>query len=559
MRMKRRRKNKLVLKRYAFILGVLMCITGFITSLISEFDVYANNNIKTSESFDEANGIKYLKTATPTDKEGEYEITFNVKGTPTTEIIASDIVMVMDTSGSMKNDMKTLKASMNNFVDEVLKIKDTMVSVIEFAGPSNFRTEGKSTDAKVIQEFSQDAETIKSTIKATRAGGGTNAEAAWQAVGTQLNKARKGSKKYVVFFTDGIPTVKNGIKSVEATDLNKIRKEIKPDTINAYNEAIKDKGAKVYSIGLLDNIEGDWFVPSEKVRELAREILNATQNSGTHFIEGGNSNLGSIYEEIANNIITDMSMATNTIITDEVTKEFDIIPNSNIQVIKPGVDGKKDEILNIQPTINGNKISFNLGDVGTEGRIIKFRIKLKEKYYGIGDEKIKTNVNATMNYKDKNNQNQEITFQVPEVNIPYKKGSITIEKEVINKEGLKAPKDDNFNILLNGNGNSYAFNLKAGESKKINFTLKHKDAKVSDENLAKQDFLNIGEFNIKEIVPMNYEIQSITVNNENATNNPKVIINNGTTDIKIKITNKYVNDNYFYDKDEKKNVLKVGK
>ncbi|MDO5040361.1 hypothetical protein, partial [Clostridium sp.] len=70
MRMKRRRKNKLVLKRYAFILGVLMCITAFITSLISEFDVYANNNIKTSESFDEANGIKYLKTATPTKNEG---------------------------------------------------------------------------------------------------------------------------------------------------------------------------------------------------------------------------------------------------------------------------------------------------------------------------------------------------------------------------------------------------------------------------------------------------------------------------------------------------------
>lgn len=560
MRMKRRRKNKLVLKRYAFILGVLMCITAFITSLVSEFDVYANNNIKTSESFDEANGIKYLKTATPTDKEGEYEITFKIKGTPTTEIIPSDIIMVMDTSGSMKNDMRTLKTSMNKFVDEVLKIKDTRVSVIEFAGPSDFRTEGKSSDAKVIQEFSQDAETIKSKIQATTAGGGTNAQAAWQAVGTQLDKARKGSKQYVVFFTDGIPTVKNGIKSVDSTEVDKIRNQIKPDTINAYNEVIKDKSVKVYSIGLLDNIKSYFPSITKKMRELAREILNETQNTGgTHFIEGGNSNLGSIYEEIANNIITDMSMATNTIITDEVTKEFDIIPNSNIQVIKPGVEGKEDEILNIQPTINGNKISFNLGNVGTEGRIIKFRIKLKDEYYGIGDEKIKTNVKATMNYKDKNNQNKEITFQVPEVNIPYKQGSITIEKEVINKDGLKAPKDDNFNILLNGNGNSYAFNLKGGESKKINFTLKHKDAKVSDENLAKQDFLNIGEFDIKEIVPMNYEIQSIIVNDKNVTDNPKVTINNSTTDIKIKITNKYVNDNYFYDKDEKKNVLKVGK
>lgn len=558
MRMKRRRKNKLVLKRYAFILGVLMCITAFITSLVSEFDVYANNNIKTSESFDEVNGIKYLKTATPTDEEGVYEITFKIKGTPTTEIIPSDIIMVMDTSGSMRNDMKTLKASMSKFVDEVLKIKDTRVSVIEFAGPSDFSTEGQSSDAKVIQDFSQNAETIKSTIQGTTADGGTNAQAAWESVKDQLDEARKGSKQYVVFFTDGIPTVKNGIKSVDSTELDKIRNQIKPDTIKAYNE-VKDKGAKVYSIGLLDNIKGNWWVSTEEVRKLAREILNATQNAGTHFIENGNGDLGSIYKEIANNIITDMSMATNTIITDEVTKEFDIIPDSNIQVIKPGVEGKEDEILNIQPTINGNKISFELGDVGTEGRIIKFRIKLKKEYYGIGDEKIKTNVNATMNYKDKNNQDKEITFQVPEVNIPYKKGSITIEKEVINKDGLKAPNDDNFNILLKGNSNSYAFNLKAGESKKINFTLKHKDAKVSDENLKNNDFLNIGEFNINEIVPMNYEIQSITVNNKNVTDNPKVIINNSTTDIKIKITNKYINDNYFYDKDGKKNVLKVSK
>lgn len=559
MRMKRRRKNKLVLKRYAFILGVLMCITAFITSLVSEFDVYANNNIKTSESFDEVNGIKYLKTATPTDEEGVYEITFKIKGTPTTEIIPSDIIMVMDTSGSMKNDMRTLKTSMNKFVDEVLKIKDTRVSVIEFAGPSDFDTEGQSSDAKLIQDFSQNAKTIKSKIEGTTAGGGTNAQAAWQAVGTQLDKAREGSKKYVVFFTDGIPTVKNGIKSVDSTEVDKIRNQIKPDTINAYNEVIKDKSVKVYSIGLLDNIKSYFPSITKKMRELAKEILNETQNAGTHFIENGNSNLGSIYEEIANNIITDMSMSTNTVITDEVTKEFDIIPDSDIQVIKPGVDGKKDEILNIQPNINGNKISFNLGNVGTEGRIIKFKVKLKDEYYGIGDEKIKTNVKATMNYKDKNNQDKEITFQVPEVNIPYKKGSITIEKEVINKDGLKAPNDDNFNILLKGNSNSYAFNLKGGESKKINFTLKHKDAKVSDENLAKQDFLNIGEFNIKEIVPMNYEIQSITVNNQNITNNPKVTINNMNTDIKIKITNKYVNNNYFYDKDGKKNVLKVSK
>lgn len=634
MRMKRRRKNKLVLKRYAFILGVLMCITAFITSLISEFDVYANNNIKTSESFDEANGIKYLKTATPTKNEGEYEITFKVEGTPTTETVPVDVLMIMDTSGSMKNDIINLKTAMKNFTNNILtNVKDSRISVIEFADErgisknnsnfndepyndkleesnnkhisnsskgenktelnkdnnrekisnnekanldkvekpnnennklyssskekkinttisnDNIETRGSREDAKVLHNFSNDIQSINNAIDKTTANGGTNAEAAWLLAKQQLEgiEENRKSNKYVIFFTDGLPN-----KTTLFMDFgNPIRR-----ALNAYNETINYIGGlKSYSVGLVANID------SEGDKETAKNFLQKVQNSGRFLIENknGSINLDKIYETIADNIKKDTAMATNTIIADEVTKEFDIIPDSNIQVIKPGVDGKEDEILNIQPTINGNKISFNLGDVGTEGRIIKFRIKLKKEYYGIGDEKIKTNVNATMNYKDKNNQDKEITFQVPEVNIPYKKGSITIEKEVINKDGLKAPKDDNFNILLKGNSNSYAFNLKGGESKKINFTLKHKDAKVSDENLAKQDFLNIGEFNIKEIVPMNYEIQSIIVNNENVTNNPKVTINNVNTDIKIKITNKYVNDNYFYDKDEKKNLLKVGK
>lgn len=671
MRKKRMRKNKSIIKKVAFILGVLMCGTAFTTSLISEFNVYANNNIKTSENFGEANGIKYLKTAKPTDKEGEYEITLQVKGTPTTETVPVDVLMIMDTSGSMRSDIISLQTAMKNFTTNILtNVNDSRISVVEFAneegiGKSNsnlsdepyndvledgnkeeinnkskeenldnvekpnnkndkeenkseinneennkeeisddektnneinkeelnkdenkkentsdsnkeeslekqneniqniklysspkikssstttsnkkIEPRGSINDAKVLHDFSSNAKSINDAIGKTTAGGGTNAEAAWLLANKQLDSIDKNRKsnKYVIFFTDGLPNrTVNGGNAISKAE----------EAYNATKSTIN--GLKAYSVGLIANIDDD-----DKGK--ARRFLQNTQSHGRFLIEDKNGpiNLDKIYETIANNIKNDTAMASNTVITDEVTKEFDIIPGSTIQVIKPLENGKQ-EILDVEPIISGNKISFNLGDVGTEGRIIKFRIKLKEEYYGLGDEKIPTNVKATMNYKDKNNKDKEIIFQVPEVNVPYKKGSITVEKVVNELQGLTAPKDDNFNISLNGISNNYAFNLMSGESKKMNFTLKHKDAKVSDENLSKQDFLNIGEYNIKEIVPMNYEIQSITVNDENVTDNPKFIINNTVRDIKIKVTNKYVNDNYFYDKDEEKNVLQVSK
>ena len=53
---------------------------------------------------------------------------------------------------------------------------------------------------------------------------------------------------------------------------------------------------------------------------------------------------------------------------------------------------------------------------------------------------------------------------------------------------------------------------------------------------------------------MNYELEEIYVNGKKVTDE-KFIIDNANSDIKIKIVNNYVNNKYFYDKGEERNIL----
>ncbi|MDU1055284.1 vWA domain-containing protein [Clostridium baratii] len=542
--MRKEKKRKFNFKKMAIALVFILCNCFLINAMAEPYSQAKDVNQAQGTREQETNGIKNSKTAKQTGVEGEYEIELKVSGTPTTKTVPVDIVMIMDTSGSMSKDMDELKTAMKNFTSKILNektgVKDSQISVIEFA-----------SDANVIHEFSDDAKSINRVIDKTDDGGGTNAEAAWKKANEQLAEAKKNANKYVLFFTDGLPnrTVNGKGNAVEKA-------------VVAYNNVVKKySGINVYSIGLIRNIN------KESDKKKARNFLERVQNqkSGPHFIEGNEINLDEIYAKIAKNIETDSAMANNAIITDEVTKEFEIVNNgSDAKVYKPLDDGTE-ELLDIKPTVNGNKLSWNLGNVGTEGRIIRFKIRLKDEYYGIGDEKIPTNVEATMKYKDPSGDDKTITFEKPTVNVPYKKGKITIIKEVKNNKGLTAPTDDNFNISLIGKEGigEYSVKLKGGETKTLNFTLKHNSTKVSPENLKGKDFLNIGEYDIREIVPMNYELEGIYVSgtklNKNMIKDNKFTIDNTNNNITIKVVNKYVNDKYFYDKEEKENILELKK
>lgn len=188
--------------------------------------------------------------------------TSNIASTSTTPL---DIVLVLDASGSMDDDMTggkridALKNAANAFIDEIATqnasisdaSKQHQVSIVKFAGEKSnkvgndtYRKDGYTYNySQVMKNMTACSETTKSsfkdTINAIKPAGATNAAAGMELAQGQTSK-RSDAKKIVIFFTDGTPTTQSDFSD-----------EVASDAISAA-KAMKDAGASVYTIGIFD-------------------------------------------------------------------------------------------------------------------------------------------------------------------------------------------------------------------------------------------------------------------------------------------------------------------
>lgn len=188
--------------------------------------------------------------------------TSNIASTSTTPL---DIVLVLDASGSMDDDMTggkridALKNAANAFIDEIATqnasisdaSKQHQVSIVKFAGEKSnkvgndtYRKGGYTYNySQVMKNMTACSETTKSsfkdTINAINPAGATNAAAGMELAQGQTSK-RSDAKKIVIFFTDGTPTTQSDFSD-----------EVASDAISAA-KAMKDAGASVYTIGIFD-------------------------------------------------------------------------------------------------------------------------------------------------------------------------------------------------------------------------------------------------------------------------------------------------------------------
>lgn len=174
-----------------------------------------------------------------------------------------DIVLVLDASGSMKENMgwsgttkmDALKAAANAFVDEIAKANEgiddpTMqhrVSVVKFASDStdrvgnDFTYSGYNYSQRMIglTACTQDGKgTITSKINALWPSGATRADYGMSQAQKALNDARSGAKTVVVFFTDGTPTKSDSFSKSVANSAVSTAK------------ALKDGGTTIYTVGI---------------------------------------------------------------------------------------------------------------------------------------------------------------------------------------------------------------------------------------------------------------------------------------------------------------------
>lgn len=186
--------------------------------------------------------------------------TSNIASTSTTPL---DIVLVLDASGSMDDDMTggkridALKNAANAFIDEIATqnagISDASkrhrVSIVKFAGKKSnkvgndtYRKDGYTYNySQVMKSMAECNETTKGsfegTINAIKPAGATNAAAGMELAHGQTSK-RSDAKKIVIFFTDGTPTTQSEFSNGVASDAI------------AAAKTMKDAGASVYTIGI---------------------------------------------------------------------------------------------------------------------------------------------------------------------------------------------------------------------------------------------------------------------------------------------------------------------
>lgn len=212
--------------------------------------------------------------------------TSNIASTSTTPL---DIVLVLDASGSMDDDMTggkridALKNAANAFIDEIATqnasisdaSKQHQVSIVKFAGNKSskvgndtYRKDGYTYNySQVMKSMAECNETTKGsfegTINAIKPAGATNAAAGMELAHGQTSK-RSDAKKIVIFFTDGTPTTQSEFSNGVASDAI------------AAAKTMKDAGASVYTIGIFDGAN-----PSADV--------NATTNENK-FMQAASSN-----------------------------------------------------------------------------------------------------------------------------------------------------------------------------------------------------------------------------------------------------------------------------
>ena len=257
-------------RRVATILATIAMMLSMISALpLTAVTAYAE---ETTGSFsDGSSHTKSIEKSTSWEQDSKYTLSLDVKGgsDSSTEKQAADIIVVLDTSGSMGYDVDTgretwgnntrlnaAKSAITSFATSVTADNENVqFSLVTFASSANTgRTYTNVSD-------------FNSAVNSTRANGGTN----WEDALTKANAVtgRDGVAKYIIFISDGDPTY-HSTKQQDDRGWNAPYGNGRSDDGHCYNlaltqaKAIVSAGKALYSI----NAFGD----ADKMQQLVTDL-----------------------------------------------------------------------------------------------------------------------------------------------------------------------------------------------------------------------------------------------------------------------------------------------
>ena len=359
----------------AMMMAIVMVMTLLPTSALA---VGGDANApKTSVSVAPDSPVQITKAVSA--ENGAYKLTLDAYATgtvSTTDPTPSDIVLVLDVSGSMADTLSNtdqtkldaLKSAVNTFIDRTAdqnaKITDTAkknkISIVKFVGKMSNKIGNDTYDTGIWpltnkNNYSQIVKglttvdpagqnSLQAEVNKLTAAGATSADYGMELAQTALQGSAADRHKVVVFFTDGEPNHDNGFNvKVAAAAINSAK-------------TLKTDGAKIYTIGVMKGadpndtnsninkymnaVSSNYPNASATVTEYVfrPDEINITLGDsaeGSYYKAASDaSELTHIFDEISTEITSGVEADDTSVLTDTISEYF--VPSG----ITAAADGK---------------------------------------------------------------------------------------------------------------------------------------------------------------------------------------------------------------------------
>lgn len=417
--------------------------------------------------------VQHLVKANPTLEPGEVRVSKTAKAVPgkinTWDIElsiearnsrkTSDIVLVMDRSGSMSNNNRLVNAKIaaNTFIDTLLPVGNTTnrIALVSFAGKKSNGSKDVTIESNLVG--ASGSTTLKSRVDSLAANGGTFTQAAIRDAEPLLNGSTADHKS-IVLLSDGEPTYSYRPNNADSNLTSQAIGGYSASNCGVYNTTsgnatktgltynynqIVGCGNQMfhqYSRGSFYNFGNaaidqanmikanhpDYTIYTIALNAGARgePVLKGIATTSGDAYTADPEDLQAIFEEIAGKL---SAGATDINITDVVAPEFKITNNGG-----GAVSGN---------TVDWTNVQLGAADANGVRKATKtIRIELADAFAGT-DNQYQTNSSVDFNYKDVDGEVQNKKVASPIVN------PVLIHTEkVVN--GYKAQASDSFDIAV---------------------------------------------------------------------------------------------------------------
>lgn len=333
--------------------------------------------------------------------------------------------------------LDALKNSVDQFItDTASKSSDSKIEITAFSS-NGYGDNGKNID---LQEAKSGENSLKDFTNKLKANGGTDPQVGLNDAKNKLDTLKDdGRPKYVILFTDGMPTGSGNTWSPTAQE-----------AAETSATALKTAGYTVYTIGygFDDN--------SREAKFLAGDVTNGypgIASSNCAFTANDATKLGGIFKDIQNTITQDISI-TGATITDIIDPRFELLKDD-------GTLYTQDD-LNNGVSVNGGTVSLVNGNYQiqwTDQTIPNKKngewnktIKVKAKDNFVGGNNVTTNVSPeskiSTGYGD---------VELPQPTVNVKVNLVVKDKDVWIYKGDTVPTNDEIlNQLFSESETSYS-------------------------------------------------------------------------------------------------------